>query len=114
MERVTLKDSTDSSNWADLGKDGVPGNWKYYEICQHEFPLHKATQLGDIQAMKDYIHGRRGCYRIEVDKRDSAGRSPMHVAVMYRRDNSIELLLEHRPDLEIKDDDVLLLKRDFS
>ena len=62
-------------------------------------PLHHAAMRGNIKIVEHLV---QEC-GVDINARDKMGSTPLHIAATYRNTNVVRILLEHSPELCLKD-----------
>jgi hypothetical protein len=106
MSRVEQLESTSQANFKDKDAPQALGSWKEYEALRFPFPMHQAALFNDCDVVADYLHCKRGCYRIDINALDSCGRTITHICSMQGHIMLLSFVLDRRPNLETKDCDV--------
>jgi hypothetical protein len=106
MSRVEQLESTSQANFKDKDSPQALGSWKEYEALRFPFPMHQAALYNDCDVVAEYLHCKRGCYRIDINALDSCGRTIAHICSMEGHIMLLLFILERMPNLEIKDCDV--------
>jgi hypothetical protein len=106
MSRVEQLESTSQANFKDKDAPQALGSWKEYEALRFPFPMHQAALFNDCDVVAEYLHCKRGCYRIDINASDSCGRTIAHICAMEGHLVLLLFIIDRRPNLEIKDCDV--------
>lgn len=105
MSRVEQLESTSQANFKDKDAPQALGSWKEYEALRFLFPMHQAALFNDCDVVAEYLHCKRGCYRIDINASDNCGRTIAHICAMEGHLVLLLFIIDRRPNLEIKDCD---------